>query len=168
DVLGRQRSQHVDGLLVELHEDEIPVLEKALVVTAREVVGGAEVKSAIEVELRARAAWAGWRQLPPVLRARALDDALARHPDLEPRRDRLLIRAHAKLFVAAEDRDPQLFGTEAKAVDREVPREPGGLAFEVVAEREVAQHLEEGEVPRCGADDLDVLGTESLLAGRRA
>ena len=42
------------------------------------------------------------------------------------------------------------------------------LALEVVAEREVAEHLEEREMPRGRADDLDVGGAERLLAGRHA
>ena len=39
DVLGRQRGQRADRILVVLHEDEVPVLQEALVVAAREVVG---------------------------------------------------------------------------------------------------------------------------------
>ena len=39
------------------------------------------------------------------------------------------------------------------------------LALEVVAEGEVAEHLEEGVVVRGAADVLDVAGAEALLAG---
>ena len=39
--------------------------------------------------------------------------------------------------------------------------------LEVVADREVAEHLEEREVPRRVADVLDVGRAEALLAGRQ-
>ena len=124
DVLGRQRRRATfDGVLVELHEDQVPVLEEALVVAARQVVGAAEVEAAVEVELRARAARAGRARLPEVLRARARDDALARHADRQPRLDRLLVGAEAELLVALEDRDPDVVGAEAEALERELPGE---------------------------------------------
>src|SRR5262249_41392173 len=44
-------------------------------------------------------------------------------------------------------------------------RELDGALLEVVADREVAEHLEEGEVPRGVADVLDVDRAEALLAG---
>ena len=56
DVLGRQRGQRADRILVVLHEDEVPVLQEALVVAAREVVGRAPRQAAVEVQLAARPA----------------------------------------------------------------------------------------------------------------
>ena len=56
DVLGRQRGQRPDRILVELHEDEVPVLQEALVVAAGQVVGLAPLQAAVEVELAARTA----------------------------------------------------------------------------------------------------------------
>ena len=158
----------VDRLLVELHEHQVPVLEETFVLAARKVVGGAEVKPAVEIQLRARAARSRRRKLPPVLRTRALHDPLTRYTDLAPRGDRLLVGSHTELLVAAEDRDPDVLRPEAESICREVPRESRRLRLEVVAEREVAEHLEEGEVPRGRADDLDVLGSERLLAARGA
>ena len=63
DVLGRQRGERADRILVVLHEDEVPVLQEALVVAAREVVGRAPLQAAVEVELAARPARA--RSAPP-------------------------------------------------------------------------------------------------------
>ena len=166
DVLGRQRRQRVDRVLVELHEHEVPVLEEALVLAAGQIVGLAEVEPAVEVQLRARAARAGRPDLPEVLRARALDDPLARDPDLEPRLDRLLVGPEAELVVAGEHRDPDVLLAEAEALAGQVPRVAHGLALEVVAEREVPEHLEEREVAGGRADDLDVRRAERLLAGR--
>ena len=60
------------------------------------------------------------------------------------------------------------FSGKPKPVERQVPREPDRLALEVVAEREVAEHLEERQMPGGRPDDLDVGGAERLLAGRHA
>ena len=106
DVLLRQRRERVHRVLVVLHEDEVPVLQEALVLAAGQVVGLAELQAAVEVELRARAARADRAGLPEVLRARARDDPLARDADRQPRLDRLLVGAEAELLVALEDRDP--------------------------------------------------------------
>ena len=58
------------GVLVELHEHEVPVLEEALVVATGEIVRLSELEAAIEVQLRARTARPGRTRLPEVLRAR--------------------------------------------------------------------------------------------------
>ena len=165
DVVGRKRREHVDRVLVELHEHQVPVLEEALVVAAREIVGLTVVDAAIEVQLRAGTAGAGRPRLPEVLRARALDDPLARHADLEPRLDRVLVGTESELIVAGEHGDPDVVAVEPEALQRQIPGEPDRLALEVVAEREVPEHLEEREVPGGGADDLDVGRAERLLAG---
>src|SRR5207248_6611878 len=60
--------------------------------------------------------------------------------------------------------DPDVLGGEAEALGGQLPGVAGRLALEVIAEREVPQHLEEGQVTSGGADDLDVGGAESLLA----
>ena len=161
DVLGRQRREHVDGVLVHLHEHEVPVLHEALVLPAGEVVGLAVVDAAVQVQLRARPARPERPGLPEVLRARALDDPLARDPDLQPGVDRLLVGPEAQLLIAREHGDPDVIGGEAEPLGRERPGKPGGLALEVVAEAEVAEHLEEREMAGGGADDLDVRRCET-------
>ena len=167
DVLGGQRRERPGRVLVELHEDEVPVLEEALVLAAREVVGGAEVEAAVEVELRARPARPGRAGLPEVLRAREQDDPLAGDADREPRLDRLVVGAEAELVVALEDRDPDPLGFEPEALERQLPRELDGAGLEVVAHREVAEHLEEREVPVGQPDAVDVDRPEALLARRQ-
>ena len=167
DVLGRQRRQRVDRVLVELHEHEVPVLQEALVVAAREIVRLAELDAAIEIQLRARAARTRRPDLPEVLRARALHDPLARNANLEPCLDRLLVGPEAELVIAGENRDPDILLAEPEALERQLPGVTHRLALEVVAEREVPEHLEERQVPRRRADDLDVGRPERLLAGGR-
>ena len=124
-----------------------------------------KLEPAVVVELRARAARAGRARLPEVLRARQQHDPLARHADRQPRLDRLLVGAEAELVVALEDRDPDPLGVEAEVLERELPRHLDGALLEVVADREVAEHLEEGEVALGEADLVDVGRAEALLAG---
>ena len=156
-----------DRVLVVLHEHEVPVLQEALAVGAGQLVGAAELEPAVEVELAARAARSGRAGLPEVVLAAERDDPLARDADRQPGLDRLLVGAEAELVVALEDRDPDLLGVEPEAVEREVPRELDRALLEVVADREVAEHLEEREVPVGAADVVDVDGAEALLRGRQ-
>ena len=165
DVLGRQRGQGPDRILVVLHEDEVPVLQEALVVAAREVVLGPPLQAAVEVQLAARPARAGRPRLPEVLLAGQQDDARARDADRLPRRDGLLVGAEAERVVALVDGDPDVVGVEAEALERQLPRVLGRALLEVLADREVAEHLEEGQVPGRRADVLDVDRAEALLAG---
>ncbi len=167
DVLRRQRRENVHRVLLELHEHEVPVLEEALVLAAGQVVLLAEAQPAVEVELGARAAGTGRARLPEVLAARAADDPLARDADLQPRLDRLLVGADAEFLVALEDRDPDVVGVEAEALERQLPRELDRALLEVVAHREVAEHLEERQVARRHADLIDVRRPEALLAARQ-
>jgi hypothetical protein len=167
DVLRRQRRQDPLRLLVVLHEHEVPVLEEPLAVGARQLLGRPELEPAVEVELAARPARACRAGLPEVVLARERDDPLARHADREPRLDRLLVRAEAERVVALEDRHPDPLGIEAEALERELPGELHGALLEVVADREVAQHLEEREVPVGAADVVDVDRAKALLAGRQ-
>src|SRR5262249_36796987 len=118
--------------------------------------------------LAARPAGAGRAGLPEVLRARALDDPLARQTDLLPQRDRLLVGADAERLVAAEDGHPELVRVEPEALRRQLPRERDRALLEVVADREVAEHLEEREVPMRRADDVDVDRAKALLTARQA
>ena len=77
-----------------------------------------------------------------------------------------------RLVVAVEDRDQELVLGQAVVPGDQVPGELDRLFLEVVAEREVAQHLEEGVVARGVADILEVVvlaaGAHAFLRGRGA
>ena len=168
DVLRGQLGERAVRLELVLHEHEVPELEEALGVVAWAVGVGAEVGAAVEVELRAGPARAGRAGLPEVVLAAEEHDALVRDADRPPVVDRLLVGAEPELLVAAEDGDPDVLEAKPEAVLRvggEVEREPDRLLLEVVAHREVAEHLEEGEMPKREPDVLDVRGAERLLAG---
>ena len=166
-ALGQRRE--VAGLVhVVLHEDEVPVLEVAVAVAAGLAVGvvAAHLGAEVVVELGAGAAGTGRSgRAPEVVAAPKADDAVVGEAVGLPERDRLLVRRH--LRVAAVDADPDLAPVDAELV-REVEGPLDGLVLEVVAEREVAQHLEEGEVARRLPHVLDVGGAERPLAGRDA
>ena len=121
-----------------------------------------------QVELRARSARPRRPRLPEVLRARAQHDPVARDADGLPGGDRLLVGPEAELLVALEHGDPDVAGLEPETVQRELPRLLDGALLEVVAQGEVAEHLEERQVARGVADVLDVGRAEALLTGRQA
>jgi hypothetical protein len=153
-------------VLVELvlHEDQVPVLEIALGVVAGTLVVAPERRPAIEVELRAGAARTGRPGLPEVVLATQQHDPLVGDADRAPDLDRLLVGAEPELLVAAEDRDPDAVRVEVEALRGQLPGVLGGALLEVVADGEVAEHLEEREVALGGADHLDVDRPEALLA----
>ena len=67
------------------------------------------------------------------------------------------------LVVALVDGDPQPVAVDAEHLGDQLPGVRDGLGLEVVAEAEVAEHLEERAVALGGADDVDVHGAEALL-----
>ena len=72
------------------------------------------------------------------------------------------------LVVVLVDGDPQVLRVEAEAAVRlgggqQLPRVGDRALFEVVAERPVAEHLEERAVPRRLADLFDVVRADALL-----
>ena len=170
DVLARQRPRHVevvlgpDGGQLLLHEDQVPDLQEPVLVHDRAAVRPV-LRAAVDVDLAARPARAGDAHVPVVVQQpAALDPLRLQAGDVLPQRGRLV--------VGVQHGDPDLVRVEAvaAAVDRagdQVPGELDRLGLEVVAEGEVAVHLEEGAVPGGLADLLDVEGADALLhAGR--
>ena len=168
DVALRQVGQRAVVVQLVGHEDVVPVLEIAVRVVAGPQVVGTELRAAVDVHLRARTAGPGWPRLPEVLRRREAHDPLLGHADLAPDLDRFGVRPEAELLVALEHGDPDPLGVEPKAPVRELPAEAQRLGLEVVADREVAEHLEEGQVALGRAHDLDVDGAKRPLRGRQA
>ncbi len=89
DVVLGQRGQRAVLVKLVAHEDVVPVLEEAIGVVPRPIVGTAELGAAVEVHLRARAARADEPRLPEVLRSGQLHDALLGDAALGPDPDRL-------------------------------------------------------------------------------
>ncbi len=147
-----------------LHEDEVPELHVPVLVDLR-AARPPELGPPVVVQLRAGAARARHAHGPEVVLVAARDDALLRKPgDLPPE--------GARLVVGVVHGDPDPLGVQAvpavvDGLGGQLPGEPDGVFLEVVAEREVAVHLEERAVPGGLADLFDVQGPHALLhAGR--
>ncbi len=72
-----------------------------------------------------------------------------------------------RLVVIEEDSYPEPFPGNFQVLSNKLPRPVNSLLLEIVANAEVTQHLEKGEV-RAVAHQLDISGTEALLAGCQA
>ena len=175
DVLLRERPDDVevllrpDGAQLVLHEHQVPDLEVAVLELRRhrhplgrlELALGAVLGATVVEDLRARTARSGNAHRPVVLLRPELDDPLGRQAgDLHPQPERLV--------VAVQDRGPQPTLVQAPTavalpLGDQLPRELDGAFLEVVAEGEVAAHLEERAVPRRLADVLDVGRAHALL-----
>jgi hypothetical protein len=73
-----------------------------------------------------------------------------------------------RLVILFVDRDPEILRVEAEPAvllggGQQLPRVADRAFLEVVAERPVAEHLEERAVPRGLADLFDVVGADALL-----
>src|SRR5690606_4998430 len=162
----RQRRQHALLVAVELHEDEVPDLDVAVAVRVRRAGRTARHLGAVVVEdLAARAARAGIAHRPEVV--------LLAHSREAARIDADLVEPDARgLVVLLVDRAPEPLGRQAELLRDELPRVADRFALEVVAEAEVAEHLEERMVAGRIADVLEVVvlaaGTEAALRARRA
>ena len=172
DALVGERCQRAIVGLVVLHKDEVPKLEEAIAVAARCAAVGtngastAVLCATVVIELAARSAWPSRAGLPKVVFATETDDAIRLDSLLEPETARLVIGGH--LLVADKDRDPDLGGVDPPGARHEPPGELDRAGLEVVANREVAHHLEEGQMASGLADLVNVSRTKTLLHTRQA
>ncbi len=165
DTRRRQRMHDAIGRAVELHEDVVPYLDVAIAIFLRRAGWSApDVLAVVEENLGAGTAWAGVAHRPEVVRrvrgALVVTDshhALGRHADF-------LGPDVVGLIVAGIDGDPELLLGQVQPLlgREELPGVSDGVALEIVAEAEVAEHLEEGVVTRGVADVLQVI----VLAAR--
>jgi hypothetical protein len=159
DVLRRKLPE--DVLLrvdLVLHEDVVPDLEETFLVDRRSAVRTV-LRAAVDVDLRAGTARTGRVGRPVVLRRVAPDDALRCESEVAP--------DLVGLVVGLEDRDPQELRIDPVALRDELEPPAARLPLEVIAEREVPEHLEQREVTVGVPDVVDVDGAEALLARGR-
>src|SRR5438876_7680609 len=148
------------------NEDEVPQLEEALAARAAGlavVVAAAGLLAPVPVHLGVLAARAWAADRPEVLGGGQWDDPLRRHPDLLPEADCLLVGAELQAGIAGVHGDPDVVPVELQALLHELGRVLDRALLEVLAEREIAEHLEEREVVAVEPDLVDVLGAEDLL-----
>src|SRR5262249_51643612 len=107
---------------------------------------------------------------PEIVVLAKLEDAVRRDAQLPPDLVRLVISWNAVL--AFEHRHDELVLRHPPDIRQQLPRERDRVLLEVVAEGEVAEHLEEGVVAVRGADVVEVVvlaaDPHDLLARRRA
>ena len=148
---GRHRPRRI---LVELHEDQVPDLHETTGIARRIVVRAARDLTPVVMDLGARTAGARIAHRPEVL-------VLVEPVDLRGRDADLVAPDGVGLVVVAEDRDHEVVRLEADALGQQRPGVFDRRLLEIVAEGEVAEHLEEGVVARGAADVLEIV----VLAG---
>src|SRR5262249_57254152 len=136
--------------LLELHEYQVPDLDEAVALG----LGGAgrparDVRAVVIKNLRAGTAGAKLAHLPEIIRAGdAHDLAFGQARDLLPQLERLV--------VLGEDGDQQPIDRQAELLGDEIPRKLDGAILEVIAERKIAEHLEEGVMARGIAKIIEI------------
>ncbi len=165
DRLARQIAQHAVGAAIILLKHDVPELDEPVALVRSVVIGTRRVRRTVVVEdLGARTARTGRAHRPEVVVVVARD-ARGREADLA-------LPDVLRFVVGGVNGDVELVFVELPNVRREVPCEADRLALVVVAEREVAEHLEERAVASGAADVLDVaLGpghAQAALDGDRA
>ena len=155
----RQRDPLTRAHLVELREDEVPDFDEAVAFRVGTPWGTPGNGRAVIVEdLRARAARPDVAHHPEIVRGGDADDLRLRKPsNLRPQSRRLV--------VFGIDRHQQSIPCEPELAGDQVPGQLDRPVLEVVAKREIPQHLEEGVMPGGIADVFQIV---VLAAGAHA
>ena len=161
DMLRGQRLERAVGLAVELDEDVVPDLEHIGVARVHEVRGVASAADPVVVDLGARTARARVAHLPEVVLHVAGNHVVLRQERL-PEGLRLEVGLEARGGIALEPGRVEAVRVEAVDLGEQLEAPADRLLLEVVAERPVAEHLEEGVVIRVLAHVFEVV----VLAAR--
>jgi hypothetical protein len=152
------------GELLVLHEDEIPEFEEAIaILVGRTRRPAPDVVAAVDEDFRTWTARPGVAHGPEIVAGGDADDlVVAEARDLLPKRGRLVI--------VVIDGDEQLVLRQAEILGDQRPGRFDRAVLEIVAEREIAEHLEKGEVPGGVTDIVEVVvlapGAHAFLACR--
>ena len=152
--------------LLELHEHQVPDLDEAVAVLVRAAGRAAgDVVAVVVEDLRARPAGTGFAHGPEVVRRGYAENApFGESGDLLPQVEGVV--------VLGIDGDEQPVPGQAVLPGHQLPRQLDGHVLEVVAEREVAQHLEERVVAGGVADVFQIVvlapGAHAFLRRHRA
>ena len=159
DVLLHQLGVVAVAVVVKLGEHIVPHFHVTVAVAAYGAVrlAAAVLLPPVVVDLAAGAAGAG-AVLPEVICLAEPENPLRRDADF-------LVPDFKSLVIVFIDGGVQPVFLQAYHLGQKLPAPGDGLVLEVVAEGEVAQHLEVGAVTGGLADVVDVAGTDTLLAG---
>ena len=159
DVLLHQLGVVAVAVVVKLGEHVVPHFHVPVAVTAYGAVGlaAAVLLAPVIVNLAAGTAGAG-AVLPEVVRLAKPENPLRRDADF-------LVPDFKGFLIVFIDGGVQPVLFQAHHLGQKFPAPGNGLVLEVIAEGEVAQHLEVGAVTGGLADVVNVAGTDTLLAG---
>ena len=155
-------------VLVVLHEDEVPVLQEALVLAAGQVVGACRTRR--RGRGRARCTGRTGRSGRP---ARSSPSAGTGRSARAGRRSPPRPRSPPRRRPSPSSSSPSKTVIQMSSASKPNPFSDSSQAnstapsLKYCADREVAEHLEEREVPRGVADVLDVGRAKALLAARQ-
>src|SRR5690606_14924450 len=148
-----------------LHENEVPDLDEAVaVLVGRTRRSAGELGAVVPEDFRAGAAWAIGTHGPEIVLGRDADDPLFRQAaDLAPQVESIVIRV-INGYGKPIGGEPELLGHKP-------PGQFDRSLLEIVPEAEVAEHFEQGEMPRRIADIVEIVvlaaGADAFLAARR-
>ncbi len=154
------------GLLVELHENEVPDFDEpvAILIRAAGRASGNAFAMIIE-DFGTRAARTGVTHGPEIVRCADPDDpGILEAGDLFPER--------CGFIVFGIDRDEEFFRVEREFLGAQLPTECDCVFLEIVAEGKIPEHFEKGMVAGRVADIVEVIvlaaGANAFLRCRRA
>jgi len=155
DRLGWEVTDNVIRLVLDvLHEDEVPHFHEAFLIDDRAPIGPV-LRSLVVEDLRRWACGTCNPHLPEVVPVSPLQSIRPNANDVEP--------YLGGLVIGLVDGEPETIGVEREAFRDELVGKRYRRLLEVVTEREVAEHLEVGEVPCRRSDQIDVLRTDTFL-----
>ena len=162
DILLRELGVVAVAVVVELGEYVVPYLHESVAVASGLAIGRATavLQAAVEIYFGAGAAGTG-AVLPEVVCLAESDDVSLGHADL-------VAPDSVRLVVLLVNGGPEQICGDLKTVGEEFPCPRNSLVLEVIAEGEVAQHLEIGAVAGGVSHALKVRGSDTLLAGADA
>ena len=144
---------HLAGLVaLVLHEHEVPHFEIAVAVAPDGAgrLAASQRFALVDKDFRTGAARTGRAHGPEIVLVAEPENPVVAQLDF-------LLPQLGGLVVVLVDRRIQLVDGEFHLLRQEIPGEVDGVLLEVVAEREIAQHLEEGMVTRGAPDLLEVV-----------
>ena len=144
------------GLLVELHEDEVPDFDEPVTILVRATGRATRNAFAMIVEyFRARAARASIAHRPEIIGCADPDDlAVIKSGNLFPDR--------GGFVIFSIDCDEQLLRIERELLGAQLPSERDRVFLEIIAKGKITQHLEECVVTRSISDIVEII----VLAAR--
>ena len=163
DVLLRHRHILAVRSLVILHEHVVPDLQEAAAGAGRGAIRAARRLILDDEHLGIRAAGAGLaRRAPPVMLTRKEVDVLLLHTVFHPVIRGFLVARDIAFALKNGEREFILVKAEVLRAGQELPAPGDHFLLEIVAQRPVAQHLEERQVGRV-ADLVDIARADALL-----